>query len=197
MERGLTNDKQRNSQENITLFYRRRKIMLIVVPNFQRNMLAQAGALLLEDAAKNFVDMSRFRIWQGADVNVKDEGGDTPLHKAALYNSDVTVLEYLVSIGANVDAKNNEGRTPLDVIREDDENAEVKKRILREAMAKKMKSTSGRAIPKPIKKSAVKKSTTKKSAPKKTTKPTTKKSTPKKATKSATKKSTKKHSNKK
>jgi hypothetical protein len=43
----------------------------------------------------------------------KDWFGRTPLHSAARYNSDVEVLKYLVSHGADVNAKDNAGNTPL------------------------------------------------------------------------------------
>ena len=76
-------------------------------------------------------------IANGADVNVKDGGGDTPLHYAALFrrkeiakDADVNakgvagqtplyhaetkeIIELLIAKGADVNAKEQDGYTPL------------------------------------------------------------------------------------
>ena len=49
----------------------------------------------------------------GADVNVKDEYGSTPLHDASLGKHN-EVVELLISRGADVNAKRKDGDTPLD-----------------------------------------------------------------------------------
>ena len=51
----------------------------------------------------------------GADVNVKDVVGETPLHVAALMNN-AEVAELLIDEGADVNMKNEGGDTPLDFI---------------------------------------------------------------------------------
>ena len=56
--------------------------------------------------------------------------GETPLHHAAWDNPNVAVLEYLISQGANVHAKDKEGLRPLDLVVGNKE----KKRVLRDAM---------------------------------------------------------------
>ncbi len=58
-------------------------------------------------------DNVRFFIAQGADVNAKDERGDTPLHEAVLHTTDTEVLKFLVASGADVNVKNKRGTTPL------------------------------------------------------------------------------------
>jgi ankyrin repeat protein len=45
----------------------------------------------------------------GADVNVRDEEGNTPLHKIG----DWCVVQALIESGADVNARNNHGQTPL------------------------------------------------------------------------------------
>lgn len=51
-----------------------------------------------------------FLLETGADVNVKDKKGNTPLMYAA-QNNDVDLIERLVRAGAVIDAQNNEGNT--------------------------------------------------------------------------------------
>jgi hypothetical protein len=51
-------------------------------------------------------------IDQGADLHVKTNDGDTPLHKAC-YNGHAEVVKALLKKGADVHAKANDGYTPL------------------------------------------------------------------------------------
>jgi ankyrin repeat protein len=50
----------------------------------------------------------------GADVNATNTSGETALHGAALRGAD-QIARYLVDKGARLDAKDKNGRTPLDV----------------------------------------------------------------------------------
>jgi ankyrin repeat protein len=51
-------------------------------------------------------------LTHGADVNVQDADGDTPLHGAA-QNGNVEIINLLLDKGANPNAKNKLGGTPL------------------------------------------------------------------------------------
>ena len=48
----------------------------------------------------------------GADIEAKNNGGSTPLHRVA-YNKDPAVLRVILDAGADVHAKDYKGRTPL------------------------------------------------------------------------------------
>ena len=98
------------------------------------------GQYIYVDAFKCWEDTNEIlnnRKYQDYDGNfnykkhVKD-AWETPLHIAARYGS-MKVLEYLLSEGARVDAKNAVGNTPLSVA-----NTEEKKYKLREAMVPKI-----------------------------------------------------------
>ena len=59
------------------------------------------------DAVRMFVDA-------GADVNASNDSGNTALHYAAQTGS-ARIVELLAAKGARLDAKNKQGRTPLDL----------------------------------------------------------------------------------
>ena len=60
----------------------------------------------------NTEDVERF-ISEGADVNKKDNNGDSPIHLSALYGRTETV-KLLLDRGATIDVKNNNaGNTPI------------------------------------------------------------------------------------
>ena len=49
----------------------------------------------------------------GAEVNAKNDSGNTPLHEAAYTNVRAIIAELLLGNGAEVNAKNDSGETPL------------------------------------------------------------------------------------
>jgi ankyrin repeat protein len=60
------------------------------------------------------VETARYLLEHGADVNAVGEFGWTPLH-AASYQGLTDVIELLVSKGANLEAKDKLGQTPLSI----------------------------------------------------------------------------------
>ena len=64
-------------------------------------------------AGENDMEAARWLIANGADVNVKNEGGYMPLHAAAEKNA-AEFAKLLIANGADVNAKGEDGRTPLD-----------------------------------------------------------------------------------
>jgi ankyrin repeat protein len=60
------------------------------------------------------IDASKVQdlIKRGADVNSKNNYGQTPLHRA-LGNNAIEIAKLLIDAGADVEAKNNYGLTPL------------------------------------------------------------------------------------
>ena len=80
---------------------------------------------------KENIEAVKQAIADGGDVNVKDKrrwidfrsgfrlrrNGETPLHDAA-YGGQKEIVELLIAEGADVHAKDHEGRTPLDMVDE-------------------------------------------------------------------------------
>jgi ankyrin repeat protein len=50
----------------------------------------------------------------GVDPNVRERGGYTPLHVSA-HNGDIEILRSLLMAGADLDAQNDDGKTPPDM----------------------------------------------------------------------------------
>jgi ankyrin repeat protein len=65
-------------------------------------------------AENDALEAIKICIEQGVDVNAANDKGETALHGAATSGRD-QVVAYLVEKGAKLDAKDKEGRTPLDV----------------------------------------------------------------------------------
>ncbi|NXQ41143.1 MYPT2 phosphatase, partial [Catharus fuscescens] len=63
------------------------------------------------------LDMVKFLVANGADVNHQDIEGWTPLHAVASCGY-LNIAEYLISHGANVAAVNSEGEVPSDIAEE-------------------------------------------------------------------------------
>ena len=68
-----------------------------------------AEAFLYEIKKYDNQETVKALIEAGADVNAKDEDGNTPFHFA----KDAEIARLLIDKGANVNAKNNKGETPL------------------------------------------------------------------------------------
>lgn len=62
--------------------------------------------------ARGEIARAKSMIWDGVDVNGRDEVGDTPLHRAAWHGRN-EVAELLIAKGANVNAEGQQGSTPL------------------------------------------------------------------------------------
>jgi len=63
------------------------------------------------------VDTLILLLGKNADINSKNRSGDTILHRIAMSSSsdsrNLNMINYLIDHGANIDAKNNAGLTPL------------------------------------------------------------------------------------
>ena len=65
-------------------------------------------------AANSNINQAKIAISKGADVNMQNNHGWTPLHYA-VFNNCVEIVESLISKGANVNMKDDGGKTPLHV----------------------------------------------------------------------------------
>ncbi len=64
-------------------------------------------------AVNSSIEIIQMLIDYGADVNVKDAKGKTPLHIVAAVKPSIEKMELLIDNGADVNAVDNEGKTPL------------------------------------------------------------------------------------
>jgi ankyrin repeat protein len=75
------------------------------------------------------ISVLQFLLERGADINVRNRFGETPLHLAS-FNGVLEVVRLLLEHGADEQAKNNDGKTPLQEAVEDGHDEVVE--LLRE-----------------------------------------------------------------
>ena len=86
----------------------------------------QGGRTLLHTFAhQGDIVGTRWLVDKGAKINARDQGNNTPLHKACERNSTLTVVKLLLERGASLTATNNNGQTPLDLAIENDKKSIV------------------------------------------------------------------------
>ena len=66
-------------------------------------------------ASHGQTEATRLLIENGADVDIRDDNGSTPLHSAAVFGR-ADVAKLLVEKGANPQARNDDGGTPADAL---------------------------------------------------------------------------------
>ncbi len=78
----------------------------------------QSRTLLHGSANRGTLKAVRWLLQQGADPNVLDKNGRTPLHVSAERNSFTSVIKLLIEAGSELNASDASGKTPLDYARE-------------------------------------------------------------------------------
>jgi len=71
------------------------------------------------------IEVVKFLVSKGADVNAKNKDDNTPLHLAASWNGHIEVIEFLVSKGADISVTNVAGYSPLMAAIRYNGNAEI------------------------------------------------------------------------
>ena len=71
-------------------------------------------------ARSQSLDLLKFGLVLGLDVNQPDESGMTPLHEACLTATDGDLIQWLVAVGADIHATTHFGETPADLASENE-----------------------------------------------------------------------------
>ena len=84
---------------------------------------ARNGAIMLSEEKlpfgryeDNYTKIVRFLLKMGADVNIKDYAGDTPLHMAVRHEMDY-IVNLLLHYNAEIYAKNNRDEIALNLVK--------------------------------------------------------------------------------
>ena len=80
---------------------------------------------LFRAAQFNRTDVIRLLLQKGADVNKRDNIGNTPVHWAA-WNNSTEAIAVLIEHGASINITNDEGNKPIDVARRFEKEAAVR-----------------------------------------------------------------------
>lgn len=77
----------------------------------------ETGYTALHYCAQNrYIDIAKVLIDSGANVDIKDVYGNTPLFKAVFFSKGKTeMIQLLIEAGANPDTKNNSGVSPKEL----------------------------------------------------------------------------------
>lgn len=89
------------------------------------------SGLMFAAARSNSADIIYTLIKAGADVNIRNESGDTALSVAALVNENPKVIAALISAGADVNSRDNDGISVLAVAAANNKSEEVMMTLLK------------------------------------------------------------------
>ena len=81
-------------------------------------VLNSGGTSLIRAARFHEVEMVRYLVNEGANVNAKDSHGETALHVGSRgeFTQSREILEFLIESGADPNAQNNAGETPVHTV---------------------------------------------------------------------------------
>lgn len=119
-------------------------ILLTIILTFSLNQIAIAKPLLINDDNINTITLDQVKeaFKYGANVKAKDEKGNTLLMRA-MYIHDPSIAFYLISKGADVNARTIEGASPLTFAVMMSSNLELFKTLLRYGSNIHIKDDSG------------------------------------------------------
>lgn len=82
--------------------------------NLNINSVGYLGMTALSLASIEYgnLEMIKYLLEKGADINVKNEDGSTALMTASMYGN-LEIIKYLIENGADINAKDNDGSTAL------------------------------------------------------------------------------------
>jgi len=86
------------------------------------NVVLDGETLCSMPAYKGHLELLQWLHGKGADINAKNNDGDTPFHQASA-SGHLDVLQWLHENGADVNAKNNDGKTPREAADDDDDDS--------------------------------------------------------------------------
>jgi len=90
--------------------------LIILFISCNRIDTSSPNAMLITSAKAGDLDYLKLAIAKGANINMQDENGGTPLHWAVYYNRK-EIVKFLLMQGANPFITDKNGITPIDLAR--------------------------------------------------------------------------------
>ncbi len=84
-----------------------------VMSSCERSLIAVGAHANAEDIIADKAEIMKYLITHGADVNAKNNDGNTALMEAVISSRDTDIVKFLIAHGADVNAMNRYGATPL------------------------------------------------------------------------------------
>ena len=100
--------------------------------------------LLHEAVSYDHKEIVELLIDKGAELNIKDDDGVTPLHEAVVSIGQKDIIELLITNGADINAKTKRGSTPLDWAQEANEDDSLEDKADFRELAYKLRKHGGK-----------------------------------------------------
>jgi hypothetical protein len=107
--------------------------------------LFYAADVWVKEEGTSVVKAQRAISW-GANVNAKDDNGQTPLYKANKGHAGITMTKFLIDKGADINTKDDDGNTPLHIAAKQtgDDSLEVVKYLIKKGAKVNAKNNNGK-----------------------------------------------------
>ena len=107
----LVHEIRKNNFDNVKILVEKYKININRNKNSSGNGEKNDNAIFYASTGKK-LEILKYLLDHGGNINIKDYLGDTVLHYAS-YRNELETVKFLLTNGADINIRNNDGQTPL------------------------------------------------------------------------------------